>query len=259
MADPRLPTSLADALIHDAPPSTYYIPNFLTPTEQSQLLQKVNSVPLPTWRHLSHRRLQAHPSPLTPSNTLLAAALPPWLQDPIIPRLTSIPMTEDDDREHNIFTHTPHQAPNHCLINEYTPGQGIHPHEDGAAYHPVVATISLGAPIVLDIYHKSNAGTSSDRQPVYRVLQEPGSLLISNGEMYTEHLHGIAEVEVDENLHGRVGGVVNWDMLSAEWQERFNREGGKWKRGTRVSLTFRDVRKVKSLGKGLGFLSVGKK
>ncbi|KAL8808602.1 MAG: hypothetical protein Q9200_004205 [Gallowayella weberi] len=236
MADPRLPASLADALVHGAPPSTYYIPGFLNPAEQSQLLQKVNSVPLPTWRHLSHRRLQAHPSPLTPSNILLAAALPPWLQEPIIPRLISIPMTEDD-RE-NIFTKTPHHAPNHCLINEYTPGQGIHPHEDGAAYHPVVATISLGAPIV---------------------LEEPGSLLISMGEMYTEHLHGIAEVEVDENLHEGKGGVINWDMLGPEWKERFDKEGGKWKRETRVSLTFRDVLKVKNLGKGLGFLSTGRK
>ncbi|KAL8803526.1 MAG: hypothetical protein Q9182_003127 [Xanthomendoza sp. 2 TL-2023] len=231
MVDPRLPASLADAL--------------------------VNSVPLPTWRHLSHRRLQAHPSPLTPSNILLAAALPPWLQEPIIPRLISIPATEDD-RE-NIFTNAPHHAPNHCLINEYTPGQGIHPHEDGAAYYPVVATVSLGAPIVLDVYHKPSAGKSLDPQPAYRILQEPGSLLISMGEMYTKHLHGIAEVEVDENLHEGKGGVINWDMLGPEWKERFDKEGGRSRRETRVSLTFRDVLKVKSLGKGLGFLSTGKK
>ncbi|CAO1599762.1 hypothetical protein XANCAGTX0491_003477 [Xanthoria calcicola] len=148
MAEPRLPASLAESLISSAPPSTYYIPNFLSPTEQSQLLQKINGVPLPTWRHLTHRRLQAHPSPLTASNTLLAAPLPQWLQEPIIPRLLSIPLTPHDSP--HIFSASPHGAPNHCLINEYTPGHGIHAHEDGAAYHPIVATISLGAPIVLD-------------------------------------------------------------------------------------------------------------
>ncbi|KAI4236731.1 MAG: hypothetical protein L6R40_006075 [Gallowayella cf. fulva] len=257
---PNLPTSLADAIVHSAPPTTYYIPNFLTPWEQSHLLQRINSVPLPTWRHLSHRRLQAHPAPLTPSNTLLAAPLPPWLHDPIIPRLLSIPSANAaPSKSSYVFTDSPHQAPNHCLINEYTPSQGIRPHEDGAAYHPVVATVSLGAPIVLDVYRKPASGESMDAQPAYRILQEPGSLLISTGGMYTEHLHGIAEVDVDENLHGGKGGVVNWDMLSPEWKKRFGEAGGKWERETRVSLTFRDVVKVKSLGKGLGFLSGGKK
>ncbi|KAL8782286.1 MAG: hypothetical protein Q9213_005521 [Squamulea squamosa] len=225
-----------------------------------RLSNPIHNVPLPTWRHLSHRRLQAHPSPLTPSNTLLAAVLPQWLQEPIIPRLLSIPTINDtSDESNNIFSDSPHKAPNHCLINEYTPGQGIHPHEDGAAYHPVVATISLGAPIVLDVYRKPESGESLGSRPAYRILQEPGSLLISTGEMYTEHLHGIAEVEADEDLHGGDNGVVNWAMLGAEWKEKFEKEGGKWKRETRVSSTFRDVVKVKSLGKGLGFLSAGRK
>ncbi|KAL8729746.1 MAG: hypothetical protein Q9166_004575 [cf. Caloplaca sp. 2 TL-2023] len=251
---------LDDALIPSAPSSTYYIPDFLTLAEADQLLQKVESVPLPTWRHLSHRRLQAHPSPLTPSNTLLAASLPPWLQNPVIPQLLQIPITKDTPGSiKNIFSDSPHQAPNHCLINEYTPGQGIPPHEDGAAYHPVVATVSLGAPIVLDVYRKPAAGESLDAKPAYRILQEPGSLLISTGEMYTKHLHGIVEVEVDKDLHGGQGGVVNWEMLGSEWKERFEEERGEWKRETRVSLTFRDVLKVKSLGKGLGFMSKGKK
>ncbi|PWY80482.1 hypothetical protein BO70DRAFT_362431 [Aspergillus heteromorphus CBS 117.55] len=32
------------------------------------------------------------------------------------------------------------------------------PHEDGVAYYPLVATVSLGAPIMLDVYEKSGNG-----------------------------------------------------------------------------------------------------
>ncbi|KAL9016332.1 MAG: hypothetical protein Q9185_006315 [Variospora sp. 1 TL-2023] len=287
LPSPSLPLSLSSALIPSAPPSTYYIPSFLTPSEQSHLLTKINSVPLPTWRVLSNRRLQAHPSPLSPSsNTLLAAPLPSWLADPIIPRLLSIPLhrpeEEDDDdptaaaaaaaaEEEHLFSRSPHGAPNHCLINEYRPGQGIHAHEDGGAYAPIVATVSLGAPVVLDVYAKKPnnkkkkekpAGGEEEEEeeeeeavaaalllrPGWRICQEPGSLLVSTGEMYEGCLHGIGAVEVDEGLHGGEGGVANWDMLRQEWRERFEGEGGRWVRGTRVSLTFRDVVRVKKLG-----------
>ena len=72
-----------------------------------------------------------------------------------------------------LFSASPHSAPNHVLVNEYRPGQGIMAHEDGAAYFPIVATVSLGAPIVLDIYGKNQAGTR-DPWPRYRILQEAG-------------------------------------------------------------------------------------
>lgn len=84
-------------------------------------------------------------------------------------------------------------------------------------------------------------------------------MLISAGEMYTGYLHGIAEVEVDEELWDGEGGVVNWGMVGEEWRGRFEGGGGRWRREMRVSLTFRDVVRVKSLGKGLGFLSSGGK
>lgn len=72
-------------------------------------------------------------------------------------------------------------TPNHVLVNEYTPGQGImvitsctlsiqgssskcvinflchapfcQPHLDGALYHPVVTTVSIGSHTLLDFYH----------------------------------------------------------------------------------------------------------
>ena len=130
------------------------------------------------------------------------------------------------------------------LINEYLPGQGILPHEDGTAYHPIVATISLGAPIVFDVYSKQQ------EKPKWRILQERGSLLVTTGEVYRKCMHGVEAVAVDENLREGEGGVCNWSLLGDS--EDF--KGGSRRRETRVSLTFRDVIKVKKLGKGFGFL-----
>jgi alkylated DNA repair protein alkB family protein 6 len=117
-------------------------------------------------------------------DTLLAEQLPAWLVDPVATRLRAISVTrprsaeqlaaaggEDEGCSH-IFAASPHGGPNHVLINEYEPGQGIMPHEDGAAYWPVVATISLGSAIVFDIYEKNPHGGGGEKQPKWRVLQE---------------------------------------------------------------------------------------
>lgn len=108
---------------------------------------------------------------------------------------------------------------------------------------------------MLDVYAKPEPGQAMGRRPAWRVCQEPGSLLVSTGEMYAGCLHGIGEVEVDEGLHGGEGGVVNWGMLGEEWRGRFEGAGGRWTRKPRVSLTFRDVVRVKKLG----FLPGGKR
>ena len=125
------------------------------------------------------------------------------------------------------------------LINEYRPGEGILPHEDGAAYYPIVATVSLGAPIVFDVY------TKEDKERKWRILQERRSLLVTTGEVYERCMHGIEGVEVDGDLRE----VCNWDLLG----DKGEFEGGERKRETRVSLTFRDVIRVKKLGLGFGF------
>ena len=149
-----------------------------------------------------------------------------------------------------LFTGSPHGAPNHCLVNEYKPGEGIHKHEDGGAYWPVVCTVSLGGHIVLDVGRK--AGESSENQDggkkelgQWRILQERRSLLITTGEVYGECLHGIEGVSVDERLGEE--DIANWNLLGGK--EVFER--GSKERDTRVSLTFRDVIKVKKIGKAL--------
>ncbi|KAI9849453.1 MAG: hypothetical protein M1837_004073 [Sclerophora amabilis] len=173
--------------------------------------------------------------------------MPLWLTHPIIPRLNNLPASTNSsgqDSVRNVFQDSPHGAPNHVLVNEYQPGQGIMPHEDGAAYWPVVGTVSLGAPIVLDIYGKNKNGRRQET-PQWRILQEARSLLITADEMYNEYLHGIADTFEDYDL--RPSTIANWEWLGEK--EQF--EGGSYKRSTRTSLTYRDVLKVSDLGKKL--------
>lgn len=87
---------------------------------------KIAAAPKPRWKQLTHRRLQTWPSDLV-NNSLLDSPLPPWLSEPVISRLLSIPRSEHD--QSNIFAASPHQQPNHVLINEYPPGVGIMPHK----------------------------------------------------------------------------------------------------------------------------------
>ncbi|KAF2716247.1 hypothetical protein K431DRAFT_289558 [Polychaeton citri CBS 116435] len=220
----------------------YYIPNFITEEEEKSIRHQI---PANRWITLSARRLQAHPTTLSPKTSTLvlptspspssapaSSPLPAWLSAPILPRLAAL----------SLFPAS--MSPNHCLINEYAPGQGIMAHEDGAAYHPFVATVSLASPIVLEVSGKQPQQQQQQQQR-WRVLQEPRSLLLTTGAAYTETLHGISDgVQVDEGLDG--AGVANWGLLGD--RVVFEREGGRSTRATRVSLTFRRVRRVRHLG-----------
>lgn len=163
----------------------------------------------------------------------------------MIPRLLSIPLGTGSGSDHNIFTMSPHRTPNHVLINEYHPGQGIMPHKDGPAYHPVVCTISLGASLCLDIYRTDHDGQKEDR-PAWRILQEPRSLLVTTEQMYTDYMHGIADA-VEESDLGPLT-IANWALLGCP-EDLIN---GTLQRQSRISLTFRDVVRVSKLSSKLG-------
>ncbi|KAE8332065.1 hypothetical protein BDV39DRAFT_137321 [Aspergillus sergii] len=229
---------LETARIKSLPDDAFYIADFITEEEEEVLLQKITTAPLPRWTHLSHRRLQTWPSALTKSNALISSPLPSWLVSPVIPRFKSL----------GIFADAPHEAPNHVLVNEYRPGQGIMPHEDGAAYYPLVATVSLGAPIVLDLYQKGQGLDGEDRRPQQRILQERRSLLVTTKEIYTDYLHGIAEITRDEGLGPE--SICNWGLL----REQVRYRCGWFERETRISLTYRDVLKVAKVGNTMKFL-----
>lgn len=248
--------------IKSLPPNAYYIPSFLTPSESTTLLSQISKHP---WTTLTHRRLQPHPAPLTPSGHLLTTkSLPEFLVSPVVDRILSLSFgssENDGGIKGGIFTNSPHTRPNHVLINEYPPGTGISPHEDGGAYFPVVCTVSLGAHIILEVTPKRK-DTGDDNGPpkdaVYKIFQEPNSLLITTDGMYTDHLHGISSVKVDEGLTEAT--VANWGLLSEETKRGIVEGGGRVRREeVRVSLTYRDVLKVKDPGKVFGGRILGRR
>lgn len=108
-----------------------------------------------------------------------------------------------------------------------------------------MCTVSLGASLCLNLYRTKDDG-ALDPDPAWRVLQEPRSLLITTESLYTDYLHGIADIEEDADVSAE--GIVNWSLLRDP--EVF--VDGRNQRQTRTSLTYRDVLKVSKVGNKLG-------
>ncbi|VAH73112.1 unnamed protein product [Triticum turgidum subsp. durum] len=188
-------------------PTVLYVPDFISQTEQAQLLHHIYQAPAPKWKILKNRRLQNWGG-VVHEKGLLPQALPPWLTK-ITGRICQ-------------WTGLFPSAINHVLINEYHPNQGIMPHQDGPAYFPVVAIISLASAVVLDftphgklrgLEHTHLQNTQSDElqesNGSYKVegmkeagpassslLLMPCSLLIFKDQAYTDFLHGIQDNEL---------------------------------------------------------------
>ncbi|MGH0127720.1 UNVERIFIED_CONTAM: hypothetical protein FKN15_034219 [Acipenser sinensis] len=222
-------------LVTQAPPTVYYIPNFITEAEEHYLLQQVHravltdqttlsedvncfhptlpcfvdstspdtvlpgsqvyNAPKPKWTQLSGRRLQnwgglPHP------RGMLSEKLPDWLEKYAV-KISSL----------GAFAG---KTANHVLVNEYRPGEGIMPHEDGPLYFPTVTTISLGSHTLLDFYRpfskereQEGASQTEESRFLLSLLLEPRSLLVLRDDMYTCYLHGIRGV-TEETVSERV-------------------------------------------------------
>ncbi|XP_062309932.1 alpha-ketoglutarate-dependent dioxygenase alkB homolog 6 isoform X1 [Osmerus eperlanus] len=221
------PCNLLDELkrhvVKDAPPTVYYIPDFITEDEEAYLLQQVYKAPKTKWTQLSGRRLQnwgGKPH----LKGMLSETLPDWLLS-YCDRISSL----------GAFSG---KSANHVLVNEYKPGEGIMPHVDGPLYHPTVTTISLGSHTLLDFYRPvstQEVDTPQTEQSRYflSLLVRPRSLLILQENMYQHFLHGI-QPSARDVLTDRVANLPVDGSLP----------GATLTRGTRVSLTVRHVPKV---------------
>lgn len=214
---------LKQFVVSEAPPTAYCVPDFISEDEESYLLQQVYRSPKTKWTQLSGRRLQNWGGLPHPKG-MLGERLPDWLQT-YCEKISSL----------GTFSG---KTANHVLVNEYKPGEGIMPHEDGPLYHPTVTTISLGSHTLLDFYTplSSTEGAAlqtAESRFLFSLLVRPRSLLILQDEMYQRLLHGIQGREQDTLTEK----VVNLSAAGAQLGEELNR-------GTRVSLTIRHVPKV---------------
>uniref|UniRef100_A0A8C1CWG4 AlkB homolog 6 n=1 Tax=Cyprinus carpio carpio TaxID=630221 RepID=A0A8C1CWG4_CYPCA len=207
MANPcNIAADLKKYIVKEAPPTIYYVPNFITEAEEEYLLQQVYRAPKPKWTQLSGRRLQ--------NWGMLAEKLPDWL----------LKYTEKISALGTFAGKTA----NHVLVNEYKPGEGIMPHEDGPLYHPTVTTLSLGSHTLLDFYKpvcQTQSETPQTEESCYML-----SLLDDMYKFYLHGIHGVCEDILSEH-------VVDLSSTGAQ-------VGNKLPRGTRVSLTIRHVPKV---------------
>nr|XP_055055676.1 alpha-ketoglutarate-dependent dioxygenase alkB homolog 6 isoform X1 [Misgurnus anguillicaudatus]XP_055055677.1 alpha-ketoglutarate-dependent dioxygenase alkB homolog 6 isoform X1 [Misgurnus anguillicaudatus] len=224
MANPcDIAADLEKYMVKEAPPTVYYIPNFITEGEEESLLQQVYRAPKPKWTQLSGRRLQNWGGLPNPKG-MLAEKLPDWL----------LTYTE----KISMLGAFSGKTANHVLINEYKPGEGIMAHEDGPLYHPTVTTITLGSHTLLDFYrpvcqNQSEIPQTEESRYMLSLLVQRRSLLILQDDMYKHYLHGIRGVYEDILSEH----VVN--LSSAGTQV-----GDTLPRSTRVSLTIRHVPKV---------------
>ncbi|OCH92553.1 hypothetical protein OBBRIDRAFT_726611 [Obba rivulosa] len=234
----------------------FYVPDFVTRREEELLLRKITESPLPKWKHLANRRLQIWGGDMTANRLLIPQPMPSFIDE--YPNLIS------RIRDTGAFDSSPHGAPNHVILNEYLAGQGIMPHEDGPAYYPTVATLSLGSHTLFHYYRYKpdidpentdgcETGRAIDTQPILSVLLEPRSLIITQSSLYDSHLHGIDSITEDffaaaippvSGETAYVPPVSNAYLLTGAAERDAVMRGGVLQRGTRYSLTFRDVARV---------------
>ncbi|KAM0894216.1 hypothetical protein ACQ4PT_024622 [Festuca glaucescens] len=239
-------------------PTVLYVPDFISQTEQSQLLHHIYQAPVPKWKTLKNRRLQNWGG-VVHEKGLLQQALPPWLTK----------ITDKICQWTGLFP----SAINHVLINEYHPNQGIMPHQDGPAYFPVVAIISLASPVVIDFtphgklrgheytcpqtvqsdeLQESNGSNkvedTKEADPAsLSLLLVPCSLLIFKDQAYTDFLHGIQDNEL-HNLDkvANISQCPQFKNRNSDRKDKADAEltGTFQRTTTRVSLTCRLVLKV---------------
>ncbi|XP_037495769.1 alpha-ketoglutarate-dependent dioxygenase alkB homolog 6 isoform X2 [Jatropha curcas] len=227
-------------------PTVIYKPEFITESEETHLLDKIYEAPASKWKSLKNRRLQNW--------------VPPWLMK----------ITQRIFEESELFP----SAINHVLINEYLPDQGIMPHQDGPAYFPVVAILSLGSPVVMDFVPHSKLRTCTDtpkndvenkgsgkealnietdkrmdNHHSFSVFLMPRSLLIFKDNAYSDYLHGIKDSKVhqyDEAINDADSLLSNKFVPESEKGVEIvgSRDHKVHRTKNRVSLTCRLVLKV---------------
>jgi alkylated DNA repair dioxygenase AlkB len=159
-------------------PGLDYIPNYLTPAEQVQLLTAIDHEP---WLNDLKRRVQHYGyrydyTKRTIHESLYLGPLPAWSQ-PLADRLVR------DSWSARPF--------DQLIINEYLPGQGISSHVDCVpCFDDTIISISLGSSCVMHYTHITDAR-------VVPMLLQPGSLVVMRGESRYTWKHGIPARKTD--------------------------------------------------------------
>lgn len=157
-----------------------YLPDFITASEEAELLQWIDHQPWLTdlKRRVQHYGYRYDYKARTISHELQLGALPDILEH------------YADQLTGKIFA----QKPDQVIVNEYLPGQGISSHTDCIpCFGPTIASLSLGAPCMMDF-----VGPNDER---HAFLLESRSLLIISEDARYRWKHSIAARKSDR-IHG---------------------------------------------------------
>jgi alkylated DNA repair dioxygenase AlkB len=170
---------------HTAIPGLTYTPDYITPDEETRLLEQLDQQP---WSSELRRRVQHYgyrydykAQMITPD--MQAAHLPPWLQE-LARRL------QQD-------THTP-TLPDQVIVNEYLPGQGIADHIDCVpCFGDGILSLSLESGCEMRFTEQ----TTRVQVPLWLA---PRSLLLIQGAARYQWQHGIPARKSDLHNGQRV-------------------------------------------------------
>jgi len=181
------------SVVHGAPPTVWHMRDWVSADEEAAMLRAADDAPASQWTSLRGRRLQnmggvPRPAP----DVMVQEPIPGWVRS-VFDALVAA----------GVFDAA--APPNHALLNEYQPGQGIGPHRDGPLYEPTVAIISLGSPCSFEFL-----ANDTQRAPLASLLLPARGLLVFRHAAYHEHLHTVPAVETDA---GRAG-LIRLDLDS---------------------------------------------
>ena len=146
-------------------------------------------------------------------------------------------------------------APNHVLVNQYQPGEGIMHHTDGPLYLDRVVIISLGYPSLMSFKPRlktENIGEDYEdnvercaNDNCINILLRPNSLLFFSKEAYSSWLHGIDKWDsvlpghetIDDAFKAYISNKENIIDKASVSESNFNHDD----ESIRTSLTIRHM------------------
>jgi alkylated DNA repair protein alkB family protein 6 len=198
--------------------SVYYVPDYVTETEERQCLQQLQATPTELKKQLDRRVVQEYGGTMCPecnASFLPDLSQPPWTSE-ICDALV----------HDGVFAPTTY--PNNVRIHDYAVGHGIAPHVDGPIYVPRVAILSLQSSVVMNFYpyrkpyddamehyndtFKFDGAIAKDR-PHFSLVLEPRSLLVFDNDAYYFHPHGISAKPIDSLRLEDAGPIINRALL----------------------------------------------
>lgn len=155
-----------------SPVGLSYLPAFISPAEQQQLIKAVDAH---SWSLALKRRVQHHGyrydyKSRRVERSMFLGPLPDFVAS-LLPRLQAVAAFG--------------QIPDQVIVNEYLPGQGISAHVDcEPCFNNRIASVSLASSCEIEFQHRLN-------DQVFKLILAAGSLLVIADEARYDWTHQI--------------------------------------------------------------------